>query len=65
MSGLNVLFASMIGIVYIFLIVTIAVMTFRKGHWILGLIGFLMPLFWVIGAIIGPTARKRSSYVAL
>jgi len=38
------------------LLVTLAVLSFRKGHWVLGLIGFLFPLFWVIGAIL-PSRR--------
>jgi hypothetical protein len=41
---------------YLVLLVTLAVLSFRKGHWVLGLIGFLFPLFWVIGAIL-PSRR--------
>ena len=41
---------------YLVLLVTLAVLTFRKGHWVLGLIGFIFPLFWVIGAIL-PSRR--------
>jgi hypothetical protein len=41
---------------YLVLLVTLAVLTFRKGHWVLGLIGFLFPLLWVIGAIL-PSRR--------
>ena len=58
MSGLSWLFGSLIGVIYIFLIVTIAVMTFRKGHWILGLLGFFLPFLWIIGALMGPTHRS-------
>jgi hypothetical protein len=45
------------GVIYLVLIFTLAVMTFRKGHWVLGLIGFIFPLLWVIGAII---PRRRA-----
>jgi hypothetical protein len=38
------------------LLVTLAVLSFRKGHWVLRLIGFIFPLFWVIGAIL-PSRR--------
>jgi hypothetical protein len=27
-------------------------MTFRKGHWVLGIIGFFFPILWIIGAIL-------------
>lgn len=41
-----------LGILYLVLIATLAVMTFRKGHWILGLIGFIFPILWLIGAVL-------------
>ena len=44
-------------VIYLVLIFTLAVMTFRKGHWVLGLIGFIFPLLWVIGAIM---PRRRA-----
>ena len=43
------------GVVLIF---TLALLTFRKGHWILGLIGFIFPVLWLIGAIL-PSRRRR------
>jgi uncharacterized membrane protein len=43
-------------ILYLVLIVTIALLTFRKGHWVLGLLGFVFPFLWVIGAIM-PSRR--------
>jgi hypothetical protein len=42
----------LIGIIYLVLLFTVAVMTFRKGHWILGLIGFIFPILWLIGAVL-------------
>ena len=41
-----------LGILYLVLIATLAVMTFRKGHWVLGLIGFIFPVLWLIGAVL-------------
>jgi hypothetical protein len=52
------LFTSMIGIRYLVLIFTLAVATFRRGHMILGIVGFLFPLLWVIGAVIPPVNRS-------
>jgi hypothetical protein len=40
-----------VGIIYLVLMLTIAVLSFRKGHWVLGLLGFVFPVFWLIGAI--------------
>ena len=48
--------ATCLAALYLVLLVTLAVLSFRKGHWVLGLIGFLFPLFWVIGAIL-PSRR--------
>lgn len=45
-------------VLYLVLIFTVAVLTFRKGHWILGLIGFIFPVLWLIGAVL-PRRRYR------
>jgi hypothetical protein len=31
-------------------------MTLRKGHWVMFIVGFFLPLFWIIGAVIPPRA---------
>jgi len=41
-----------LGIIYVVLLVTLAVLSFRKGHWILGLVGFVFPPLWIIGALL-------------
>jgi hypothetical protein len=56
MSG--TLWFTTLGIIYLVLLLTLAVLSFRKGHWVLGLIGFVFPLLWVIGAIL-PSRRHR------
>jgi hypothetical protein len=48
-----------LGIIYLVLIFTVALMTFRKGHWILGIIGFFIPILWLIGAVL---PSRRPSY---
>jgi len=45
------------GAIYLVLIFTLAVLSFRKGHWVLGLIGFIFPVTWLIGAIL---PRRRA-----
>ena len=46
-----------LGIIYLVLFIVFAILTFRKGHWILGLIGFIFPILWIIGAILPRTRR--------
>ena len=41
-----------LGIIYLVLLFVFAVLSFRKGHWVLGLIGFVFPVLWIIGAIL-------------
>ena len=42
----------LLAIIYLVLLFTLAVMTFRKGYWVLGIIGFFFPVLWLIGAIL-------------
>jgi hypothetical protein len=39
---------------YLLLAFTLGWMTLAKGHWVLFICGFFFPLFWVVGALIGP-----------
>lgn len=39
MSGTG--WAVAMAVIYLVLVFTVAVLTFRKGHWILGLLGFV------------------------
>ena len=48
-----------LGVIYLVLLFTLAVLCFRKGHWVLGLIGFIFPLLWVIGAVLPDRHRRR------
>jgi len=52
------------GILYLILLVTLGILCLRKGHWVMFIIGFFIPLFWLIGAVIGPTASAASRYAA-
>jgi hypothetical protein len=56
MSG--TLWAITLSIIYVVLLVTLGILTFRKGHWVLGLIGFLFPVLWLLGAVL-PDRRHR------
>jgi hypothetical protein len=48
-----------LGIIYFVLLVVLGVLTFRKGHWVLGLIGFIFPILWIIGAMLPARYARR------
>jgi hypothetical protein len=48
-----------LGIIYLVLLLVLGVLSFRKGHWVLGLIGFIFPLLWLIGAILPSRSARR------
>jgi len=39
-------------LLWIVLFVFLGVKTLRKGHWVMFLVGIVIPLFWLIGALI-------------
>ena len=49
----------LLSVIYLVLLVTLGVITFRKGHWILGLIGIIFPVLWLIGAVLPDVHRRR------
>lgn len=44
-----------IGFLYLALLLAAGITSLRNGHWVMFIIGFFLPLFWVIGALIAPT----------
>ena len=46
-----------LGALYIVLLATLGVLSLRKGHWVMFLVGIVLPIFRLIGAIMPPTAR--------
>jgi len=45
------------GLLYLILLLTLGIMSIRKGHWVMFIIGLFIPLFWLIGALM----PRRSS----
>jgi len=41
--------------IYLTLFVTLALATWRKGHYLLFWVGIVFPLLWIVGAIMAPT----------
>ena len=46
---------------YIVLLLTLGVMTIRKGHWVLFIVGIFLPLFWLIGALLRPKHAQTAA----
>jgi hypothetical protein len=49
--------AVILGIIWFVLLVTLGVMSIRKGHWVMFIIGIFIPIFWIIGALMPPKQR--------
>jgi hypothetical protein len=50
-------FIGLWAVLYFVLLVTLGIMSIRKGHWVMFLIGFFVPLFWLIGALMPRRGR--------
>lgn len=60
MSVLDWVLASILFIVYLMCLVTVCMLTFKKGYVVLGILGIFFPLLWLIGAIL--PAKRGSRY---
>jgi len=47
-----VLVGTGVAVLYLVLIFTLGLMTFRKGHYVLGILGIFLPFLWLIGAVL-------------
>lgn len=48
-------------VIYLVLLITLGVLSIRKGHWVMFIIGIFIPLFWFIGALL-PRKRRYRDY---
>jgi len=39
---------------YLVILFTLGLTTLRKGHWVMFIVGIVIPIFWLIGALIPP-----------
>jgi hypothetical protein len=44
--------------IYVVLLVTLGILTIRKGHWVMFFIGIFLPIFWLVGALLPAPARR-------
>jgi ABC-type multidrug transport system permease subunit len=49
----------LLAIVYVVCWIYFGLATFGEGHYWLFWIGFILPLLWIIGALIAPTERAE------
>jgi hypothetical protein len=47
----------LLGAIYVVLMITLGVLSIRKGHWVMFIIGIFLPIFWLIGAVLPPRRR--------
>jgi hypothetical protein len=52
MTGLEWFLSTTLIVLYIFLVFTVCLITFRKGHFVLGFLGIFLPFLWLIGALL-------------
>jgi hypothetical protein len=47
----------LVAAIYLAALISLGVMTLRKGHTVLFVVGIIFPLLWIIGALMAPTPR--------
>jgi uncharacterized membrane protein len=52
MTGLEWFLATTVAVLYLVCIFTVALITFRKGYFLLGIFGIFLPFLWLIGAVL-------------
>lgn len=50
-----------LGVFYFILLVTLGITSLSKGHWVMFILGFPFPLFWLIGALMQPREQTAGS----
>jgi hypothetical protein len=60
MEFLGWFFSVMFWIFYLVALFTVCLLTFKKGHIVLGIVGIFLPFLWLIGAIL--PAKRGSRY---
>ena len=63
MEVLSWTFTFMFWAMYLVCIFTVCMLTFQKGHTILGILGIFLPFLWLIGAIL-PAKRGSRHQIA-
>ena len=48
-------------ILWFTLLVVLGIACLRRGHWVMFIIGIVLPIFWAIGALSPPTAKAQEA----
>ena len=59
MTNLELILLALLTAIYVGCIFTVAIATFKNGHWILGILGMFFPVFWLFGAAMQPTGSAE------
>jgi hypothetical protein len=51
----------MLATLYLVLLWTLGITTFRKGHYVLFFVGIVFPLAWIAGTLMAPTSAAGAS----
>jgi hypothetical protein len=60
-SDVSLLLWIALSTLYLVLLWTIGITTFRKGHLVLFLVGIVFPIAWVVGALLRPAPAVREA----
>jgi hypothetical protein len=52
-------FIGLWAVIYLVLLITLGILSIRKGHWVMFLVGLFVPIFWLIGALLPSRRRTR------
>jgi hypothetical protein len=52
MTGLEWFLGTTLAVLYLFILFTAGMLTFRKGHLVLFFAGIVLPFLWLIGALL-------------
>jgi hypothetical protein len=42
------------GVLYVLIMLFLGIRSIKRGHWIMFLLGFPLPIFWIIGGLMPP-----------
>ncbi len=57
LASTNSGFVALLAVIYFVLLISLGVISIRKGHWVMFIIGIFVPLFWIIGALMPRRVR--------
>ncbi len=50
----------LLSVLYLVVLITLGLATLRKGHLILFILGFFIPIMWLVGGLMPPTHRASA-----